>query len=125
MIKMSSDKQRNSEELNQYIADAIHSLTDILSIKINTSYVLGYKHGVEAAEEEAQREKEVKVGDEIYSPITETYAVVTYIDWKGDWHCVHTRCKDHDVFKLEKDKDYQRYWKRTGEHITDIWGDKI
>ncbi len=65
-----------------------------------------------AYEEKKQAESEtVKVGDVIYSKLTDTTAIVTNIDAWGYWHCIE---EDGVTFTLAT--SVQDQWNRTGKH---------
>lgn len=62
-------------------------------------------------EEQKKTKKDIKVGDEIYSEMTKTKAVLVYIDTWDRWHCLSER----GTFIIED--GMKKYWVKTGRHF--------
>lgn len=65
-------------------------------------------------EEQKKAKKDIKVGDEIYSEMTKTKAVVVYIDTWDRWQCLGEK----GTFTIED--DVKKYWVKTGRHVEEI-----
>lgn len=79
-----------------------------------TEAIARIKEYEEQQKEEKQTDDEIKVGDEIYSEVTESKAIVLYIDCWGDWHCL----LDDGITELTE--EYKKYWTKTGRHFPQI-----
>lgn len=69
---------------------------------------------IKTYEEQKKAEEEIKVGDEIYSELTNKKAVFIGLDAWGNWQYM-TNCGN---FKL--DNNAKKYWVKTGRHFPQI-----
>lgn len=78
-----------------------------------TYSILDVIEKIEVLEKKMQIES-VHVGDEIYSDMTDSKAVIVHIDSWGNWHCL----TPNGIMKL--DENHKKYWKPTNVSYPDV-----